>query len=52
VRRRLSLCGACCLADLKGIAAIHPGEILYFPTWWLHAVLNLDSYTSFVSSFQ
>ena len=31
---------------------IKPGEILYFPTWWVHAVLNLDPYTSFVSTFQ
>ena len=31
---------------------IHPGEMLYFPTWWLHAVLNLDNYTTFVSTFQ
>ena len=31
---------------------ISPGEQLYFPTWWMHAVLNLDEYTSFVSAFQ
>lgn len=31
---------------------IFPGEQLYFPTWWMHAVLNLDDYTSFVSAFQ
>ena len=31
---------------------IKPGEMLYFPTWWLHAVLNLDSFTSFISTFQ
>lgn len=22
---------------------IKPGEMLYFPTWWLHAVLNLGA---------
>eukprot|EP01046_Picozoa_sp_COSAG06_P048987 COSAG06_NODE_7436_length_2505_cov_2.783458_3_plen_67_part_00 len=28
------------------------GELLYFPSMWDHATLNLDNYTSFVSSFQ
>lgn len=30
---------------------IGPGEMLYFPTQWHHAVLNLDPWTSFVSTF-
>jgi ribosomal protein L16 Arg81 hydroxylase len=30
---------------------IHPGELLYFPSKWMHATLNLDVYNVFVSLF-
>lgn len=30
---------------------IYPGEALYFPSDWMHATLNLDSYNVFVSVF-
>jgi hypothetical protein len=30
---------------------IGPGEMLYFPSGWTHGVLNLDRWTSFVSTF-
>ena len=30
---------------------IVPGEILYFPSQWYHATLNLDPWTVFVSAF-
>jgi|TARA_B110000091_G_scaffold207395_1_gene245524 ribosomal protein L16 Arg81 hydroxylase len=30
---------------------IGPGEMLYFPSQWHHGVLNLDPWTSFVSTF-
>ena len=30
---------------------IVPGEVLYFPTQWQHATLNLEEYTFFVSVF-
>lgn len=30
---------------------LNPGEIIYFPNMWWHATINLDPYTSFVSSF-
>eukprot|EP00735_Rhodelphis_limneticus_P010555 TRINITY_DN3321_c0_g1::TRINITY_DN3321_c0_g1_i1::g.30997::m.30997 TRINITY_DN3321_c0_g1::TRINITY_DN3321_c0_g1_i1::g.30997 ORF type:complete len:322 (+),score=7.32,sp/Q6AY40/JMJD8_RAT/39.57/9e-49,Cupin_8/PF13621.1/1.4e-06,Cupin_4/PF08007.7/19,Cupin_4/PF08007.7/7.9e-05,JmjC/PF02373.17/0.0036,DUF3347/PF11827.3/10,DUF3347/PF11827.3/36 TRINITY_DN3321_c0_g1_i1:53-967(+) len=30
---------------------IYPGDILYFPSGWYHATLNLDDYTAFVSCF-
>jgi hypothetical protein len=30
---------------------IEPGEYLYFPSGWMHATLNLDSYNAFVSLF-
>lgn len=30
---------------------IHPGDMLYFPTGWMHATLNLDDYNVFVSQF-
>ena len=30
---------------------IYPGESLYFPDFWMHATLNLDSYNFFVSLF-
>ena len=30
---------------------IRPGEMLYFPSGWWHGVLNLDPWTSFVSTF-
>lgn len=30
---------------------LEPGEVLYFPSQWPHATLNLDSYTSFASTF-
>lgn len=30
---------------------LHPGEMIYFPNNWHHAIINLDSYTSFVSTF-
>ena len=30
---------------------IKPGEMLYFPSGWWHGVLNLDPWTSFVSTF-
>lgn len=31
--------------------SIGPGEVLYFPDRWVHATLNLDDYTFFVSLF-
>ena len=34
------------------VCDIEPGEQLYFPTWWMHATLNLDDYTCFISTFQ
>lgn len=30
---------------------LHPGEMIYFPNHWHHAIINLDWYTSFVSTF-
>jgi len=30
---------------------IQPGEVLYFPNGWIHATLNLNEYTVFVSTF-
>ena len=30
---------------------IHPGDVIYFPTHWWHATINLDPYTVFVSTF-
>eukprot|EP00605_Chrysophyceae_sp_TOSAG23-4_P000451 GSChrysophyteH1.ASY1.ANO1.509.1 assembled CDS len=30
---------------------IEPGEALFFPSQWMHATLNLDAYTYFVSVF-
>ena len=30
---------------------IVPGDILYFPSGWYHATLNLNSCTAFVSTF-
>jgi hypothetical protein len=30
---------------------IQPGEILYFPSFWMHATLNLDDYNFFFSDF-
>ena len=30
---------------------IGPGEVLFFPSQWMHATLNLDAYTYFVSVF-
>lgn len=30
---------------------IGPGEVLYFPSQWAHATLNLSPFTAFVSSF-
>jgi ribosomal protein L16 Arg81 hydroxylase len=39
--------------DVENIyeCTIGPGEILYFPSQWHHGVLNLDHWTSFVSTF-
>ncbi|KAM3568910.1 hypothetical protein VYU27_008979 [Nannochloropsis oceanica] len=33
------------------ICDVSPGEILYFPSMWWHAVLNLEDYNVFVSTF-
>ncbi|KAM3567849.1 hypothetical protein VYU27_010012, partial [Nannochloropsis oceanica] len=33
------------------ICDIGPGEILHFPSMWWHAVLNLEDYNVFVSTF-
>lgn len=30
---------------------LHPGELLYFPSQWMHGTLNLDPYNVFVSTF-
>ena len=30
---------------------ISPGEVLYFPSHWMHATLNLDLYNAFFSVF-
>mmetsp|Transcript_27449 Transcript_27449/g.35987 ORF Transcript_27449/g.35987 Transcript_27449/m.35987 type:complete len:278 (-) Transcript_27449:317-1150(-) len=30
---------------------LYPGEALYFPSEWIHATLNLDEYTVFISTF-
>jgi len=35
---------------MRAVFALLPKR--YFPTWWMHGVLNLDEYTSFVSAFQ
>ena len=43
--------------DLQSLAAtmqectIEPGEILYFPSMWMHATLNTDAYNVFMSVF-
>ena len=37
----------CC----AGLAAVHPGDLLYFPDRYWHATINLDPYTAFVSTF-
>lgn len=30
---------------------LNPGDMIYFPNGWWHATINLDPYTSFISSF-
>ena len=30
---------------------LEPGEAVYFPDEWYHATINLDNYTSFISTF-
>eukprot|EP00547_Thalassionema_nitzschioides_P001717 CAMPEP_0194213944 /NCGR_PEP_ID=MMETSP0156-20130528/14896_1 /TAXON_ID=33649 /ORGANISM="Thalassionema nitzschioides, Strain L26-B" /LENGTH=309 /DNA_ID=CAMNT_0038942093 /DNA_START=144 /DNA_END=1069 /DNA_ORIENTATION=- len=30
---------------------LDPGDLIYFPNEWWHATINLDSYTSFLSTF-
>jgi len=30
---------------------LNPGDLIYFPTEWWHATINLDPYTSFISTF-
>jgi hypothetical protein len=30
---------------------IKPGELIYFPAQWYHSTLNLDKYTTFMSTF-
>jgi Cupin-like domain len=37
-------------AELLLECEIQPGEVLYFPSWWWHAVVNMQE-TVFVSSF-
>jgi len=37
--------------DLPYECTIYPGDIIYFPNLWWHATINLDPYTSFISSF-
>jgi hypothetical protein len=39
------------LADNLHECVIRPGEILYFPSMWMHATLNLDTYNVFMSLF-
>ena len=38
------------LRDLQE-CVIHPGEALYFPPHWKHAILNKAEYNVFVSTF-
>lgn len=30
---------------------IYPGELIYFPNEWHHAIINVEAYSAFVSSF-
>lgn len=39
------------LKNLPYECTLNPGELIYFPNMWWHATINLDPYTSFVSSF-
>merc|ERR1712060_296034 len=38
------------LQDLRE-CTINTGELLFFPPYWHHGVVNLDPYTAFVSTF-
>ena len=33
------------------LAAVNPGDLIYFPDRYWHATINLDPYTAFVSTF-
>ena len=33
------------------IRTVKPGDLLYFPDRFWHAIINLDPYTTFVSTF-
>jgi Cupin-like domain len=37
--------------DLPYECTLEPGDMIYFPDGWWHATINLDPYTSFISSF-
>jgi type II secretory pathway pseudopilin PulG len=37
--------------DLPHECTLEPGDMIYFPDRWWHATINLDPYTSFISSF-
>jgi hypothetical protein len=39
------------LESLPYECTLVPGDIIYFPNMWWHATINLDPYTSFVSTF-
>ena len=39
------------LNDIPWECTVYPGEMIYFPNEWYHAILNLDNYTSFISTF-
>ena len=30
---------------------VHPGEMIYVPSYWFHATINLDVYNVFLSTF-
>eukprot|EP00934_Nitzschia_sp_Nitz4_P009289 Nitzschia sp. Nitz4//scaffold60_size111251//78247//79113//NITZ4_004157-RA/size111251-snap-gene-0.196-mRNA-1//-1//CDS//3329555594//9279//frame0 len=39
------------LKDRPLECTISPGDLIYFPDMWYHAIINLDPYTVFVSTF-
>ena len=39
------------VSELLYVCTLHPNEIIYFPTGWLHGTLNLDEYNVFISTF-
>ena len=39
------------LNDRPYECTFNPGDLVYFPDMWWHAMINLDPYTAFVSPF-